>query len=141
MDDILRNSSLPDYDALEETQEGDNAESCSTQEGNTVADEANHLGNADSEPGDSPGEPDDNRSDYSKQSEFEREGELDNEYAESVVHVTELTTVMNAADYHSRDADWDFLFDPGDEREGAGDSDGGAVLVPAVHEQADELIP
>ncbi|KAG4038719.1 hypothetical protein PC123_g25721 [Phytophthora cactorum] len=104
-------------------------------------DEANHPGNADSEPGDSPGEPDDNRSDYSKQSEFEHEGELDNEYAESVVHVTELTTVMNAADYNSRDADSDFLFDPEDEREGAGGSDGGGVLVPVVREQADELIP
>ncbi|GMF43837.1 unnamed protein product [Phytophthora fragariaefolia] len=130
-DEILRASSLPDYDdAFEETQEGEGtrsrrdsdtevdpeeAENNSTTEvspenvdvDNESAEAVSETAAADAE----------DQSDYSDQdeNEDEHEVEVDEDYAQSIAHITDLNHVVETE--LRGGADYDCLFDPADARE------------------------
>ncbi|GMF35188.1 unnamed protein product [Phytophthora fragariaefolia] len=136
-DEILRNSSLPDYDAFEETQEGENARNVAEPDINLIA-ESNKIENVDASVSsvdavsiDHIGD-DDDQSDQSGHSEQnDNDDDIESEIAPSMAHVTELDTVVDADS--SVSINYDSLFDPADEREASEERTG--ELVPVTNHE------
>lgn len=136
-DDILRNSSLPTFnDAFEETQEGEITGSSSEPDGKLSSsssaqdNESNNghcsIGNQLRSGDDDSRGDDDNETLYDESQEdgdTDEEIVADDDFTESVGHVTDMSAVMGTEASLSELANYDHLFDPSDQLEAENDDE------------------
>lgn len=153
-DEILRASSLPDYDdAFEETQEGEGTGSRRDSDTEVDPEEAENNSTTEIIPenvevdnesaeavSETAADDAEGQSDYSDQdeNEDEHEVEVNEDYSESIAHITDLTHVVVTE--LRGGSDYDCLFDPADARElsevadDVNDDNDGALVPVTDHE-------